>query len=109
MVSQVFKKCWLMSISIKANSSIFNSTTVIKPIQNIVGDGTVALSLCKPPKPVSFTGNAACNWRGFEEQLTWFLAGTESSEKSDSVKIGIMLTHAGKKAHRIYKMNLTTK
>ena len=56
----------------------------------------MALSICKPPEPLSFTGNAAHNWQEFEEQLTWFLAGTESSEKSNSVKIGIMLTDAGK-------------
>ena len=58
----------------------------------------MALSLCKPPRPVSFTGNVVHNWQGFEEQLTWFLAGTELSEKSDSVKIGIMLMHTGKEA-----------
>ena len=63
----------------------------------------MAVSLCKPPDPVSFTGNAARNWQEFEEQLTWFLAGTESSDKFDSVKIGIMLTHAGKEARTIYK------
>ena len=66
------------------------------------------LSLCKPPEPVSFTGNFAHNWQEFEEQLTWFLAGTESSEKSDSIKIGIMLTHAGKEACEIYKILLWT-
>ena len=52
----------------------------------------------KPPDPISFTRNAARNWQEFEEHLTWFLAGTKSSEKSNSVKIGIMLTHAGKEA-----------
>jgi len=29
------------------------------------------------------------NWQDFREQLQWFLAGTESTEKSDGVKIGI--------------------
>ena len=66
------------------------------------------LSLCKPPEPVSFTENFVHNWQEFEEQLTWFLAGTESSEKLDSVKIGIMLTHAGKEACEIYKILLWT-
>ena len=33
----------------------------------------------------------------------WFLEGTESSGKSDMVKIGIMLTHAGKEAREVYK------
>ena len=63
----------------------------------------MALSICKLPKPLSFTVNVACNWQEFEEQLTWFLAGTESTEKSDSVKIRIMLSHAGKEAREIYK------
>ena len=61
------------------------------------------VSLRKLPDPVSFTGNAAGNWHEFEEQLIWFLAGTESSDKSDSVKIEIMLTHTGKEARAIYK------
>ena len=64
----------------------------------------MALCPCKPHKPVSFTGNVTRNWQEFEEQLTWFLAGTESSEKLDSVKTGIMLTHAGKKAREIFKI-----
>ena len=64
----------------------------------------MALSLSKPPEPISFTGNVTCNWQEFEEQLTWFLAGMELSEKWDSVKIGIMLTHAGKEAREIYKI-----
>ena len=70
----------------------------------------MALSLCKPPRPVSFTGNVVHNWQGFEEQLTWFLAGTELSEKSDSVKIGIMLMHTGKEAWEYFPgLNLMTK
>ena len=59
--------------------------------------------LCKPPEPLSFTGNVAQNWREFAEQLQWFLAGTESTEKGDEVKIGIMLSYAGKEAREIYK------
>ena len=63
----------------------------------------MAGSLCKPPDPVSFDGNAARNWQEFEEQLKWFIEGSECGEKSDAVKIGIMLTHAGKYAREIYK------
>ena len=59
--------------------------------------------LCKPPEPLSFTGNVAHNWREFAEQLQWFLEGTESTEKGDKVKIGIMLSYAGKEAREIYK------
>ena len=62
---------------------------------------TMAVSLCT--NPISFTGNAVRNWQEYEEQLTFFLAGTESTDKSDLVKIGIMLTHAGKEAQAIYK------
>ena len=61
------------------------------------------MNLCKPPDPLCLTGNNAKNWREFKEQLQWFLAGTESSDKSDAVKIGIMLSHAGKEAREIYK------
>ena len=63
----------------------------------------MSASLCKPPEPMCFTGNLARNWKEFAEQLHWFLEGTESSEKSDAAKIGIMLTHAGKEARDIYK------
>ena len=59
--------------------------------------------LCKPPEPLSFTGNVAQNWRDFAEQLQWFLEGTESTEKGDKAKIGIMLSYAGKEAREIYK------
>ena len=52
-------------------------------------------TICKPPDPLSFAGNTVHNWREFEEQLKWFLAGTETAEKSDLIKIGIMLSHAG--------------
>ena len=54
--------------------------------------------------PLSFTGNVAQNWRDFEEQLKWYYAGIEANEKSDLVKIGIVLSHAGKEARDIYKM-----
>ena len=60
-------------------------------------------TICKPPDPLSFVGNTAQNWREFEEQLKWFLAGMETAEKSDLTKIGIMLSHAGKEARDVYK------
>ena len=61
------------------------------------------MNICKPPEPLYLSGNNAKNWREFKEQLQWFLAGTESNEKSDAVKIGIMLSHAGKEAREVYK------
>ena len=65
----------------------------------------MAVSLCKLPDPVSFSsGNAVRNWQDFVEQLQWFLARTESNDKSNTVKIGIMLTHAGKETRKIYKI-----
>ena len=60
-------------------------------------------NLCKLPNALSFTGNTAQNWRDFKEQLMWYLAGTEATEKSDLAKISIMLSHAGKKARDLYK------
>ena len=59
--------------------------------------------LRKSPEPLSFTRNVAQNWQEFAEQLQWFLEGTESTEKGDKAKIGIMLSHAGKEAREIYK------
>ena len=61
------------------------------------------MNICKPPEPLSFTGNNAKNWQDFKEQLQWFLAGTESTEKSDAVKIGIMLSHAGREARELFR------
>jgi len=61
------------------------------------------MNICKPPDPLSLTGNVAKNWRDFKEQLEWFLAGTESTEKSDIAKIGKMLSHAGQEAREVYK------
>ena len=60
-------------------------------------------SICKPPEPLSFSGNVSQNWKDFEEQLIWFIEGTESTEKSDMARIGIMLSHAGKEAREVYK------
>ena len=54
--------------------------------------------LCKPPEPLSFTGNVVQNWQEFVEQLQWYLEGTESTDNGEKVKIGIMLSHAGKGA-----------
>ena len=59
--------------------------------------------VCKLPEPLSFTRNVAQNWQKFVEQLQWFLEGTESTEKGDKVKIGLMLFHAVKEAREIYK------
>jgi len=61
------------------------------------------MNICKPPDPLSFTGNNVKNWQDFKEQLQWFLAGTESTEKSDVVKIGIVLSHASKLWSLSYK------
>ena len=60
-------------------------------------------SICKPPESLSFTGNISQNWKDFEEQMIWFIEGTESTEKSNMAKIGIMLSHAGKEAREVYK------
>ena len=68
------------------------------------GVRSVTMNHCWQPDPVSFTGNIAQNWKVFEEQLHWFLAGTESASKSDEIKIGIMLSHARKEAREVYKM-----
>ena len=61
-------------------------------------------SLCKPPDPLSLTGNVAQNCRDFEEQLKWYLTGTEVNDKADLGKIGIMVSLANKEARDIYRM-----
>ena len=63
----------------------------------------MAGSLCIPPDAVTFDGNASQNLQEFEEQLKWFIEGSEYGEKFDAVKISIMLTHAGKYAREVYK------
>jgi len=63
----------------------------------------ITMNLCKPTEPLRLTGNNAKNWSEFKEQLQWFLARTESSDKPDTAKIGIMLSHAGKEAREVYK------
>jgi len=64
----------------------------------------MASNLGKQPvqatEPSLLDGNATPNWQEFEEQLKWFIEGSECGEKSE---IGIMLTHAGKQAREIYK------
>ena len=52
----------------------------------------ITMNLCKPPEPLQLMGNNAKNWSKFKEQLQWFLARTESSDKPDAAKIGIMLS-----------------
>ena len=79
-------------ITLCQSGSVFQSVNLI-----------VDMNLCKSPDPLCLTGNNAKNWREFKEQLQWFLAGTESNDKSDAVRIGIMLSHAGKEAREIYK------
>ena len=60
-------------------------------------------TICKLPEPLLLCGNVSQNWKDFEEQLTWFLERTESSSKSNMVKIGIMLSHVRKEAREVYK------
>ena len=60
-------------------------------------------NLCKPPEPLQLTGNNSRNWQEFKEQLQWFLAGNESTDKPDVAKIKIMLSHAGRDAWEVYK------
>jgi len=61
------------------------------------------MNLCKAPDLILFTGNSSQNCKDFEDRLHWFLAGTEFMEKSDEIKIGIMLSHARKAARKVYK------
>ena len=43
------------------------------------------------------------SWTEFEEQLHWYLAGAESSSKSDKTNISIMIVHVEKEARKVYK------
>ena len=61
------------------------------------------MNLYKSPELLRLTGNNVTNWCKFKEQLQWFLGGTESTEKSDGTKVGIMLSHTGKDARELYK------
>ena len=46
-------------------------------VRSVELNNKMTMNLCKPPDPVLFTGNNGQNWKDFEEQLHWFLAGTE--------------------------------
>jgi transposase InsO family protein len=61
------------------------------------------MNLCKPPEPLKLSGNLALNWKNFQEELKWYLAGTECDGKADSVKIGILLSHAGREAREVFE------
>ena len=61
----------------------------------------MATNLCKPPEPLRLTGNNSRNWQ--RTTIQWFLAGTESTDKPDAAKIGMMLSHAGKDAREVFK------
>ena len=60
-------------------------------------------SLCKHSDPLSLTGSVAQNWKDFEEQLKWYLTGTEANDKADLAKMGVMLSHMGKETRNVYK------
>jgi len=59
-------------------------------------------SIYKPLELLLFSGNPSQNLKEFDKQLIWFIEGTESLEKSNMTKIGIML-YGRKEAHEVYK------
>ena len=61
-------------------------------------------TICKLPETLSLCGNVSPNWKDFREQLLWFLAWTESFNKSIMVKIDIMLSHAKKEVREVCKI-----
>ena len=56
----------------------------------------------KPPKPLSFDGNLANNWRTWMRELTLYMDATEASSKSDKVQANILLHCIGSKSRKIY-------
>ena len=62
----------------------------------------------KQPKPLSFEGNVAENWRRWIQQFKLYLVATARDKKSDAVQCSTLLTVAGEEAIEVYNtFNLT--
>ena len=55
-----------------------------------------------PPKPLSFEGNVAENWRRWIQQFTLYLNATGFDKKPAKVQCSTLLTVAGEEALEIF-------
>lgn len=56
----------------------------------------------KPPKGLSLTGDVAQNWKIFSQKFTIFLNANEFTQKSDDVKIAMLLNAVGDEGLQLY-------
>ena len=55
-----------------------------------------------PPRPLSFEGNLAENWRRWIQQFRLYLSATGSDKKDEKVQCSILLTVAGEDAVEVF-------
>ena len=55
-----------------------------------------------PPRPLSFEGNLAENWRRWIQQFRLYLSATGSDKKAEKVQCSIILTVAGEDAVEVF-------
>ncbi|KAK3729567.1 hypothetical protein QZH41_005706 [Actinostola sp. cb2023] len=56
----------------------------------------------KPPKPLSFEGNVADNWRRWLQQFNLYMNATGRDRKDEKIQYSTFLTIAGEDALEIY-------
>ena len=56
----------------------------------------------RPPSNFSFEGNVSKEWKSWKKAFNFFLAATETDEKSNKIKTSALLTCIGSKGREIY-------
>ena len=56
----------------------------------------------KPPKPLSFEGNAKENWTLWKQRFEFYLRAIECTGKPEQTKAGIFLTSVGDRGIKLY-------
>jgi len=57
---------------------------------------------CKPPKGLSLNGNISKNWRKFKQSFEIFLKASSNTNKTDEVKVAILLNIVGEDGVELY-------
>ena len=55
------------------------------------------------PSPFSFEGNLSEKWKTWKSGFDFYICATESDQKSDKIKAGILLKCIGKRRREIYE------
>lgn len=59
-------------------------------------------SCCKPPKGLDLNGNISENWSEFKQSFDIFLKASGNIEKSDEIKVAILLSIVGEDGNKLY-------